>query len=362
MGNIKKSILIIILTILINVIFITGCNSNINNNTIESENTKVVVDSIGREVTIPIEVKTVATLYAYTGHVTTLLGQEDKIIGIVNGLRKDMLMREKIEDIDDISIPFVSGSINIEELIKIKPDVIFVRNSTASNKGEVEKLKKANIPYLVIDYKNIKEQKKSIEILGEVFNKQDKANEYIKFYEETINMVQNRLSSLKSEDKKRVYHSVNAAVRTDSKGSIQDEITDLAGVINVSVGSNLIVSKDETNATLEQIYSWKPEAIIANEYDTINYILNDKKWEGLEAVKNEEIYTLPVGISRWAHPGSIETPMAVLYIANLFYPEYFEDIDMIQFIKDYYKKNFDLELTNKDIEQILSGKGMRLQK
>ena len=30
------------------------------------------------------------------------------------------------------------------------------------------------------------------------------------------------------------------------------------------------------------------------------------------------VYQLPVGISRWAHPGSVESPIAALYIAQLF--------------------------------------------
>jgi len=45
--------------------------------------------------------------------------------------------------------------------------------------------------------------------------------------------------------------------------------------------------------------------------------------------------------------------MAALFIAKLYYPEQFSDIDLIQITQYYYKKYFDLDL---------SGEGMRLSK
>jgi len=91
-------------------------------------------------------------------------------------------------------------------------------------------------------------------------------------------------------------------------------------------------------------------------------MLSDPKWSGLKAVAEQKVTTLPVGVTRWGHPGSMEPHMAALFIATTFYPELFADIDLTQTVKDYYQQWFDLTLTDADVAAILSGEGMRLAK
>ncbi|MGM9535104.1 MAG: hypothetical protein ACI3VR_07625, partial [Intestinibacter sp.] len=119
------------------------------------------------------------------------------------------------------------------------------------------------------------------------------------------------------------------------------------------------LSKQET---LEEIYKWNPDSIIANEDYVREYILTDEKWDGLECVRNKKVYTLPVGISRWAHPSSMENHMAALFLAELYYPEKFEDIDLNEYTKEFYQKFFDLDLDDEQAESILTGVGMRIEK
>lgn len=358
----KKNLCKLVILLTITLVCFSGCSKIVDNKLSSNKDMKVVEDCAGRQVEVPKEPKRIAVLYAYAGHLTTLLGEQDKIVGLVEGLKRDVLMNYKLDNINQLSVPYNSGVINIEELIKIKPDIAFVRLSTANNEAEVEKLEKANIPFVVVDYNNMKEQIKSIEVLGQVLNKEEKAKKYIDFYNETIDYVKNQTKDIKKEDKIKVYHSVNEAVRTDSKGSIGDEISKAANIINVSTNEELNISEEKAYSTLEQIYKWNPEAIIVNDAAVNEYMKSDNKWEGLNAVKNNKIYNLPAGLTRWGHPGSLETPMAVLFISNLFYTECFEDMDIKKATKDYYKNFFDLDLKEDEIESILSGVGMRLQK
>lgn len=357
----KKKLFKLIVILFISSIIMLGCNNSKVEEVLD-EDTKVIVDCIGRKVIVPKEPHRIAILYAYAGHLTTLLGEEDKIVALVEGLKRDVIMNYKIENMEELSVPYNSGVINIEELIKIKPDIAFVRESTAKNEAEVEKLKKANIPFVVVDYTNIEEQIKSIEVLGQVLNKEEKAKKYIDFYKDKINYVKEHTKNIKEEDKIKVYHSVNEAVRTDSKDSIGDEISKISNIINVSTSENLNISEEKAYSTLEQIYKWDPDAIIVNDATVNEYMHTDDKWQGLRAVKNNKIYNLPVGISRWGHPGSLETPMAILFISNLFYPENFKDMDIKEVTKQYYKDFFDLDLNDEQINSILSGIGMRLKK
>ena len=325
--------------------------------------TKTIVDCMDRQVVIPQEPKRVACLYASTAHMVAMLGEADKIVGIPNGIKRDVLMAYKIPDIDAISVPFQDGAINIEELLATDTDLVLIRQSTAVNKGETEKLDKAGIPWVVVDYASLAGLKKAVAVTGEVFNRQERAAGYNADLQQTLDLVASRVSQIPETTRVRVYHAVNEAARTDLKGDLCSQITDVAGAINVSTeGGSLITDAEKTMTTLEQIYTWNPDAIIANDINATKYMLSDSKWSGLGAVVNQRVTTLPIGVTRWCHPGSMEPHMAALFIAMHFYPEQFSDIDLSQTTKDYYQQWFDLDLTDENIAAILSGAGMRLSK
>jgi len=93
------------------------------------------------------------------------------------------------------------------------------------------------------------------------------------------------------------------------------------------------------------------------------YILTNKQWENLQAVKNQRVYKMPNGVSRWGHPtNALETSLAILWTAKLLYPNLFEEIDMYEEVRYFYRNFYEWELSDQYIEKILSGEGMRLRK
>lgn len=133
-----------------------------------------------------------------------------------------------------------------------------------------------------------------------------------------------------------------------------------AKVRDISVDKGTVADGKNAYVTLEEIYNWDPDAMVNNESSVTEYILSDTKWKGLSAVKNKKVYTLPVGATRWCHPGSMEAHMGVLAVAYTFYPEKFRVFDMEKYVSDYYKEYFGLDLDKKTIKKILSGEGMRV--
>ncbi|MBQ6454832.1 MAG: ABC transporter substrate-binding protein [Eggerthellaceae bacterium] len=320
----------------------------------------VITDCAGRHVEVPENAQSVACLYAYTGHVCVLLGCEDKISAVVKGLKRDHLMERKIENIDDLPSPYGQGAINIEELSAVKPDLILVRSSVLQDAGELEKLGGLGIPYLIVDYTTAADQIYSIEMMGSALGSDDRAKAYTDYYRSTFDLVRERVASIPASEKLTVFHSVNEAVRTDIPGTLSYEVLENAGCVNVvSKSSELHLDGEKGNATVEQIYTWDPDVVLVNEPTACEYIKTDSKFSGLRAVREGRVFQLPVGISRWAHPGSVESPIATLYIAKLLYPDRFEDIDISQETKDFYERFFDISLTDEDVESILSGIGMR---
>ena len=71
---------------------------------------------------------------------------------------------------------------------------------------------------------------------------------------------------------------------------------------------------------------------------------------------------MPIAISRWGHPGSIETPLAILWTAKKIHPSLFHEINMERETKNYYKKFFNFELSDQKVKAILDGKLIRKPK
>lgn len=324
-----------------------------------SGNTKVVTDMLGREVRIPEHPERIACMYASTAHMTALMGEGDKIVACADGITRDALMLEKYPGIENTSTPYKEGAINIEELAALQPDLVLIRTEMYDRDSEREKLDKIGVPYLVVDYYSIDELKTAIKIVGEVFGKSDVADAYLKFMDETFSYVEDRVKEIPDSEKVSVYHSLNQATCTDIVGSFPAEIFEKAGVKNASVEVGTRDTGKSTIITLEEIYKWDADAIVCNEYSVTNYILSQRKWAELKAVKNKCVYTLPIGATRWCHHGSIEPQMGVLFLAQLFYPEKFDDLELEKFTHDYYLQFFELDFDEETIEKILTGHGMR---
>jgi iron complex transport system substrate-binding protein len=78
-------------------------------------------------------------------------------------------------------------------------------------------------------------------------------------------------------------------------------------------------------------------------------------------VIDNEVYQIPIGISRWGHPTSIETPLAILWLAELLYPDQF-DIDIRSEMMDFYKEFFNYAISDTEADDIISGYGIRTPK
>ena len=351
-------LLLIILLLIIGYRYWQGHNQPENTpNQIEQSIT--VIDNLGRKVQVPAHVERVACLYAFSGHVAAMLGEGDKIVAIPDGLKRDVLLNEMYPEIADALIPVAAGSINIEELLKADPDVAFVKNSTALNPAEVEKLDKFNIPYLAVDYNSIEGQQHAIMAIAQALGVPEKGQAYIDYYQASIKRVQKVTATIPEKERVRVYHAVNEATRTDTPDSLSGEWTKIAGAINVSVYHPLRQLEGKNYASLEQILLWDADVILVNEPGVVDYIMTNSQWSSLKAVKNNRVYQMPIGISRWGHPGGLETPLVIMWTAKQLYPEHFEDLDIREEARCFYQTFFNYQVSDEMLTNILNGEGMR---
>jgi iron complex transport system substrate-binding protein len=112
-------------------------------------------------------------------------------------------------------------------------------------------------------------------------------------------------------------------------------------------------------ASIEQILVWDPEVIIVNETAAYSLIKGHPQWAGISAVRAGKVYQLPNGISRWGHPGSVETPLAILWTAKTVYPEICTGIDMESEVHYFYNTFFHMQLDDEMITTVLKGGDLR---
>lgn len=321
-----------------------------------------VIDILDRTITLNETPQRIACLYAFSGHVATMLGGGERIVAVVPGLKRDVLLNELNPAIQEALVPSRGGTINIEELLKAAPDLVFLKEENAHNDGEVRKLEQFNIPYLVVGYSSMEEQMASIEMIGKAIGLSAEAEAYTNYYQNVVEQIGARARDIPESERLRVYHAVNEATRTDARGTLEADWTSVTGMINVSVGEPLRLYDNANFASMEQILLWDPDVIIVNEEGVDHYILTNEKWASLKAVKTGKVFKIPNGISRWGHPGGLETPLAILWTVKTLYPDHFSDINLQETVQEFYARFFNYALSDDMTAQILSGRGMRIPK
>lgn len=322
----------------------------------------IVTDSYGRQVAVPREVKRIACLYAFSGHVVAMLGRADDIVAVVRGLKRDKVLTDLFPSILSATVPNSNDALNLEELLSSKPDIVFIKDTIAGSKSDTLKLDKFGIKYLVVHFDSIEGQMNSVELIGRAVNRDKMAAEYNKYYLDCISRVKKIVSKIPENKKIRLYHSILETLKTDGPAGIAAEWTALAGTYNVSAIGLENKKQSECFVNIEQVLVWNPQVIITHEDGAREDILGSSQWSSVDAVKNRRIYKMPNGISRWGHPGSIETPLALLWTVKMIYPEYASSIDIEKETRYFYKKFFNYKLSDKMLKDILYGSGMRKSK
>ncbi len=318
-----------------------------------------VVDSVGRTVEVPVGAKRIACLYLFTGHVVTMLGKGRDIVAVSYGLKRVSLLNRICPSLLKASVPKTQGAINMEELLEAKPDIVFLPGETAGNPHDMAKLAQFKIPAIIVDFNSIRTQQQAIRIIARAIGARARAQRFIDYYNACIRRVREVTEKIPRDRLPRVFYSVNEPLRTTLVHGLTADWLRLTGCIDVARtrGQHLLDGKNYTS--LEQILLWNPDVILTNEPSAAETIRHDSQWSTLRPVREGRVYCMPIGISRWGHPGSMETPLAILWAAKKLHPKLFSRIDMRAETRYFYSTFFNYHLSDHEIEKILSARTKR---
>lgn len=329
--------------------------------------THTVVDDLGNEVSVPYEIDRIAicSLWPLPSVLSVFFDSADKIVGIppeCMSAAENGLLGQLYPEILNAETGYTNGGeVNIEELVKLNPDIVFY-NANTPELGE--KLTQAGITALAIavmdyNYNAIETLNKWISLLSEIFPANAKADAVKEYTDKIYGTVQERVSDIPEAERVNalfVYQCNDTALMVSGKNFFGQWWADSIGAKNV--GETL----DGNNAVpvnMEQVYAWNPELIFITNFtpatpdDLYNNSIANYDWSGIEAVTNRNVHKMPLGMYRSYTPG-IDTPITLLWLAKAAYPELFEDIDIVSEAKDYYKEVFGISLTDEQAESIFA--------
>jgi len=300
-----------------------------------------------------------AVTYAPAGHIICMLGKGRSIRAISGGMLRDRLLIKYFPFIEGLPVVKGGGAINYEELMKAAPDIVFIDPELANDDRAIKKIKLTGIDYAVFSFNSMEDQINAVKKIGSILGNDKTARLYEDFYRNSIRLTAERLAGLAPGKRKHIYHSILEVNRTDGKNTLGSDWVRAAGLVNISDSIEGTLSEDKFFISVEEIIAWDPEIIFVNESEAETAFLTSDKFSSLKAVRNGAVYKMPNGISRWGHPTSFETPLAILWTAMKSYPDRFRDTGISSSIKKFYREFFSIGLDDHSVEKILKGKGMR---
>ncbi|WP_186843788.1 ABC transporter substrate-binding protein [Acetobacterium tundrae] len=345
----KKRLLLILIVILL-AMTIAGCSTASKQDN-QSAQEKTITDMDGNAVQLPAKVEKIGT--SWPGFINTLCvaGGADKIVASSDQIKNYPWALKIFPNLSSVNYPFSTAGTSIEELIKNKPDVVFLRSG-----DDIDKIKEAGIPVVMIDYKNnsINDMVDAVTLVGSILGDSEtkQAAKYKDFVTKNVDKINSVTSKVSDAQKPKVLALSVTGSKLSTWGSniIQNEEIKIAGGVNVA--ENDISGSKEVS--MEQVLQWNPDDIflVGNLTDRTN-LLNDSKFSQLSAVINGKVFVVPKGVFVWSNLGS-ETALYLPWMAKNLYPDQLKDLDISAQTKDFYKTFFNYNLSDDELTRILN--------
>ncbi|SMC99603.1 ABC transporter substrate-binding protein [Rhizobium sp. RU36D] len=332
-----------------------------------------IKDIAGREVEVNVPVERVILGEGRQIYFTAALDTE-KPFGRVVGWRDDFKKAdldgynaylEKFPEMDKLPTfgGMKDGTFDIEQAIALKPDVIIMNTeakSATEESGYIEKLQKVGIPLVYIDFreKPLQNTDASMRIIGKLFGKEARAEEFVAFRAEQIAKVEDVLAKTTDLKKPVVFMERAGGYSDDCCMSFGNEnfgkMVTMAGGINMAES---IIPGTFGTVNPEQIIASNPDQVIvtgsnwelyvpggnwvgvgpgadkAKAAEKLANLMKRPAFTGVKAVADGNVHAI------WHQfYNSPYQFIAVQQIAKWLHPELFADLDVDATFKELHER------------------------
>jgi iron complex transport system substrate-binding protein len=244
---------------------------------------------------------------------------------------------------------------NLEVVIKAKPDLIIdfgsVNPTYVSLADRVQA--QTGIPYLLIDGR-LANTVASMKLVGNILGVEARADALGGKAAEIIGEAERTAAAVPEAQRPRVYLARQAnGLQTGNRGSINTEIIERAGGINVVTGGR--EGGGLFNVSPEQVIAWNPNNIITVDANFYGSVHSTPAWSDVAAVKDNRVYLSPDLPYGWIdEPPSLNRLLGLQWLVRLFYPQRFNG-DMRALTRDFYKQFYQVDLSEAKLDRLLAG-------
>lgn len=316
-----------------------------------ASSTITIIDSANRSIDLPYPVQKILVLNYCAPSEIKALAAEDRIVGIEQYTKKKV-DKGLLPDLSELPVAGSQDEPNYEMIAQLKPDVVITFSATwPPEPAEVQKkLEPFDIKVVGLDFYRMEIWPQEIRTLGKMLGKEDQAEKYIAYFQEKLNLIDNRTSSLSQNQRKKVYME-----------GVKDYFTyggagygaGVPGMIRSAGGQDLYSERSEQyfEANPEDVAKRNPDVIFkliklgwGAENDTEFKVLREKiltrpELANTNAVKNKQVYIISYDLV-----GDEGKKFGVIFFSKALYPSLLADQDPLAFYRNCFKEYQGLDL------------------
>ena len=275
----------------------------------------ITADRAGNPITLPAEIERIISIGPSNTEILAALGFAGSLVAVDT-------YSDNIPEIDPALAAFDMMSPDIEALLSMSPDVIFVPEiSMVGGDNPYTAITDAGVCVIYLPSStSIEEIYEDIRFIAAVMDAGAKGDEIVADMEREIEKV--RAVGDTIAEKKKVYFEISAApyMYSFGRGTFLNELIELMGAVNILGGLD-----SWTVVSDEEVLNADPDVILTNvNYleDSVGEIKSRPGWGGVAAVRNDEVYYIDADASgRPSH----NVVTALLEMARAVYPDKYEN-------------------------------------
>ena len=282
-----------------------------------------IVDQLGREVYVK-KAERIVSLWPESTRVLFALGVGGRVVGVDSASRICPILTRAFPQIVNVTdVGSVGGTFDLEEIARLKPDVIFMRTDDRELADSVQT--KLNVPVICVRFNPPGKRDWSfdiISIIGTAVGRKERADQLRAYLEGKLSEITKITSTIPDAEKPKVYQAIAT-----------DLLKTMAWPNEIIYGGGINVAYDPQrpapwySVSLEQIIKWNPDIIILHGFGkwTPEDLYNDPYWQPIKAVKEHRVYKLTIGWVGWDLGGTV---IQTMQCAKIFHPDKFKDLNV----------------------------------
>ncbi len=288
-------------------------------------------DKMNRKVSIPVPVE--KAVFFETYELVPSLDIWDKVVGVSRfAFKNDLILAARPDIEKQIPSAGSGGDINMELLLKIKPDIVI---TWAFNPDAVRFVEEKGLNIIALYPESVAELYEVMRFLGEIFDRKMRAEAVIAEMESIFNHIHEKSAAMDHDMKKKAIWLGGKRTSVSCGSGINNNLIQMVGAVNPAGHLN----QRSADISLEQIIVWNPDVIFIWGFAgyTPQDIIANAQWRFISAVREGRVFKSP-GWSTW----SPRLAPVALWMAKKTYPEYYTEIDIDKITDEFYKKVFNI--------------------